>query len=68
MHLSPTSKLGYLSFKNNVYTTKQMQYALERILSDFLNDVFLIFFKTIEMSMELYNGEKSVAQPSFVMT
>ena len=60
MHLSPTSKLGYLSFKNNVHTTKQMQYTLERNLSDFL--------KTIEMSMKLYNGEKSVAQPSFVMT
>ena len=35
-----------------------MQYTLERILSDFLSDGLLIFFKTIEMSMELYNGEK----------
>ena len=47
---------------------KQMQYTLERIISDFLSDGFLIFFKNIEMSMELYNGEKSVAKPSFVMT
>ena len=45
-----------------------MQYTLERILSDFLSDGFLILFKTIEMSMEFYNGEKYVAQPSFVMT
>ena len=58
----------YSSFQNNVHTTKQMQYTLERILSDFLSDGFLIFFKNIDMSMELYNGEKSVAQPSVVMT
>ena len=58
----------YSSFQNNVHTTKQMQYTLERILSDFLSDGFLIFFKNIEMSMELYNEEKSVAQPSVVMT
>ena len=45
-----------------------MQYTLERILSDFLSDGVLIFFKNIEMSMELHYGEKSVAQPSFVMT
>ena len=45
-----------------------MQYTLERILSDFLSYGLLIFFKNIEMSMELYNGGKSVAQPSFVMT
>ena len=45
-----------------------MQYTLERILSGFLSDGFLIFFKNIEMSMEPYNGEKSVAQPSVVMT
>ena len=44
-----------------------MQYTLEIIFSDFLSDGFLIFFKNIEMSMELYNGEKSVAQPSFVI-
>ena len=34
-----------------------MQYTLERISSDFLSDVFLIFDMNIEMSMELYNGE-----------
>ena len=58
----------YSSFQNIVRVAKQMQYTLEIILSDFLSDGFLIFFKNIEMSMELYNGEKSVAQPSFVMT
>ena len=58
----------YSSFQNIVHVAKQMQYTLEIILSDFLSDGFLIFFKSIEMSMELYNGEKSVAQPSFVMT
>ena len=58
----------YSSFQNIVHVAKQIQYTLERILSDFLSDGFLIFFKNIEMSMELYNGEKSVAQPSFVMT
>ena len=58
----------FFFFKNNVHTTKQMQYTLQRILSEFLSDVFLIFFKTFEMSMNIYNGEKSVAQPSFVMT
>ena len=56
------------SFQNNVHTTKQIQYTLERILSDFLSDCFLIIFKNIKMSMELYYGEKSVAQPSVVMT
>ena len=45
-----------------------MQYRLERILSDFLSDVFLIFFMNIELSMELYNGEKPVAQHSVDMT
>ena len=45
-----------------------MQYTLERILSDYLNDGFLIFFKDIEMSMELYNEKKSEAQPSVVVT
>ena len=49
----------YSYIQNNVQTTKQMQYTLEIILSDFLSD---------EMSMEIYNGEKSVAQPSVVMT
>ena len=49
----------YSSFQNIVHVAKQMQYTLERILSDFLSDGFLIFFKNIEMSMELYNGEKS---------
>ena len=39
-----------------------MQYTLERILSGFLSDGFLIFFKDIEMSMELYNEKKSEAQ------
>ena len=34
-----------------------MQYTLERILSDFFSDGFLIFFKTIEMALELCNGE-----------
>ena len=58
----------YSSFQNNVHTAKQMQYTLERILSDFLSGDFLIFFKNIEMSMELYNGKKSVVQPSVVMT
>ena len=28
------------------------------MFSDFLSDGFLIFFKNIETSMELYNGEK----------
>ena len=36
-----------------------MQYTLERILSDFLSNVFLIFFMNIEMSIVLYNGEKN---------
>ena len=45
-----------------------MQYTLERILSDFLSDIFLIFFMNIEMSTELYNGEKPVAQFSGAMT
>ena len=45
-----------------------MQYTLEGIFSDFLSDSFFFVFKNIEMSMELYNGEKSVAQPSVVMT
>ena len=45
-----------------------MQYTIERILSDFLRNVFLIFFVNIEMSMELYDREKPVAQPSVVMT
>ena len=58
----------YSYFRNNEHTTKQMQYTLERILSDFLSDGFLIFFKNIEMSMELYNRKKSVAQPSVIMT
>ena len=60
----------YSSFQNNVHTTKQMQYTLERILSDILSGGFFILFKNIEMSMELYtcNGKKSVAQPSVVMT
>ena len=44
-----------------------MQYTFGKILSDFLSDGFLIFFKNIEMSIELYNGGKSVAQPSVVM-
>ena len=47
----------YSSFQNIVHVAKQMQYTLERILSDFLSDGFLIFFKNIEMSMELYNRE-----------
>ena len=34
-----------------------MQYTLERFLSEFLATVSLFFFKNIEMSMELYNGE-----------
>ena len=45
-----------------------MQYTLERILSDFLSDGFLIFFMDIEMSMELYNEKKYEAQPAVVMT
>ena len=45
-----------------------MQYTLERILSDFLSDGFLIFFKDIEISMELYNEKKSEAQPAVVVT
>ena len=52
----------YSSFQNIVHTAKQMQYTLDIIFSDFLNDVFLIFFMNIEMSMELYIGEKPVAQ------
>ena len=36
-----------------------MQYTLERILSDFLSDVFLIFFMNIEISMVLNNGKKN---------
>ena len=58
----------YSSFQNNVHTAKQMQYTLERILSDFLSNVFLIFFMNIEMSIVLYNGEKPVAQPSVAVT
>ena len=45
-----------------------MQYTLEAILSDFLSDVFLIFFMSIEMSMAVYYGKKPVAQPSVVVT
>ena len=45
-----------------------MQYTLEGILSDFYCDVFLIFFMSIEMSMVLYNGEKTVALPSVAVT
>ena len=56
----------YSSFQNIV--PDQMQYTLERILPDLLSDGLLIFFKNIEMSMELYYGEKSVAQPSFATT
>ena len=41
----------------NVHTAKQMQYTLERILSDFFSNVFLIFFMHIEMSIVLYNGK-----------
>ena len=54
----------------NMYlrTAKQMRYTLEIILSEFLSDAFSIFSMNIEMSMELYNGEKPVAQPSVVMT
>ena len=44
-----------------------MQYKLGRILSDFLRDIYLIFFMNIKMSMELYDGKK-VAKPSVVMT
>ena len=40
-----------------------MQYTPEGILSD-----FLIFFKSVEVSMVLYNGKKPVAQPSVVVT
>ena len=47
----------YSSFQNNVHTAKQMQYTLERILSDFLSNGFLIFFMYIEMSIVLYNGK-----------
>ena len=47
----------YSSYQNNEHTTKQMQYTLERILSDFLSDDFLIFFKNIEMSMEFIMGK-----------
>ena len=36
-----------------------MQYSLEGIILDFLCDVFLIFFMSIEMSMVLYNGGKT---------
>ena len=36
-----------------------MQYTLERVLSDFLSGVFLIFFMNIEMYMDIYNGEKT---------
>ena len=42
-----------------------MQYTLERILSDFLSDGFLIFFKNIEMSMDLYNMEK-ISSAAFI--
>ena len=45
-----------------------MEYTLEGILLDFLNGVSSIFFMNIEMSTELYNGEKPAAQPSVVMT
>ena len=48
----------YSSFQNIVHVAKQMQYTLESILSDFLSDGFFIFFKNIEMSIELYNGDK----------
>ena len=58
----------YSSFQNNLHTAKQMQYSLERILSDFLSDFFLIFLMNIEMSMVLYNGKNPVAQPSVVVT
>ena len=58
----------YSLFQNIVHIAKQIQYTLERILSDFLSDVFVIIFMNIEMSMELYNVEKPVAQPSIVMT
>ena len=58
----------YSSFQNNVHITKQIQYTHEGILSDFLSDVFLIFFMSIEMSMVLCNGKKPVAQPSVVVT
>ena len=36
-----------------------MQCTVERILSEFLSYVLLIFFMNIEMSMELYNGKKT---------
>ena len=42
------------SFQNSVHTEKQIEYTLERILSDILNDVF--FFMNIEMSMGLYKA------------
>ena len=51
-----------------LHTAKQMRYTLEIILSESLSDAFSIFSMNIEMSMELYNGEKPVAQPSVVMT
>ena len=58
----------YSSFQNIVHTAKQMQYTLWANFIKFLSDVFLIFFMIIEMSMELHNEEKPVAEPSVVMT
>ena len=51
----------YFSFQNSMHTAKQMQYTLGRILSDFLRDVFLLFFinKEILNSIGLYNGKKN---------
>ena len=60
--------VNLINMHSSLHVAKQTQYTLERILSDFLSDGFLIFFKNIGTSMKLYNGEKSVAQPSFVMT
>ena len=54
----------YSSFQNIVHTVRQMQCALERILSDLLTRLSDLF---IEMSMELYNRDTPVAQP-VVMT
>ena len=36
-----------------MYTAKQMQYTLGIILSDFLNDVFLISYMNMKMSMDI---------------